>query len=90
MSNDDWDPEYEYLLEQSIPEEKSGATVPPPEKKQRTIPPNPMQAMIDGMRPTYKEFIIGEAYVPDIGLYKDPNTGVTFAPVPMSNSTAGK
>ena len=91
MSSDEWDPEYEYLLEQKLLEEEgSGATATPPEKKQRTIPPNPMQAMIDGMRSLYKEFIIDEAYVPDIGVYKDPNTGVTFAPVPMSNSTAGK
>eukprot|EP00966_Prymnesium_polylepis_P252338 5833739-Prymnesium_polylepis.1 len=90
MSSDEWDPEYEYRLEQELLEEESGAAATPPEKKQRTIPPNPMQVMIDGMRSTYKEFIIDEAYVPHIGVYKDPNTGVTFAPVPMSNSTAGK
>ena len=62
----------------------------PPDKKQRTIPANPMQAVINGMRSTYKEVIINESYVPDIGEYKDPSTGVAFAPAPMSNSAAGK
>jgi hypothetical protein len=64
--------------------------VHPPDKKQRTIPANPMQAVINGMRSTYKEVIINESYVPDIGEYKDPSTGVAFAPAPMSNSAAGK
>ena len=102
MEDECWDPDHEYQLEQEITEEgtnpteqeimqeASNATASPPEKKQRMIPANPLQPMLDGMKSLWKTITINEEYVPEIGVFKDAVTGALLAPIPATATAAGK